>query len=77
MVHIHISTITNIFFLLISAVFGDPQRGREMARAVDLMLEKPGMERMKSRANFHNQGITAPWTTPWHGCLAPLLEGYH
>ena len=49
MVHIHISTITNIFFLLISAVFGDPQRGREMARAVDLMLEKPCMKRMKSR----------------------------
>lgn len=59
-----------------SGAFGDPQRGREMANAVDLILEKPDMERMKSRANFHNHGMSFPHSSPLHGCLAPLLEGY-
>lgn len=66
------------FPFVISGSFGDPQRGREMANAVDLMLEKSGMdmERMKSTANVHNIGMTYPWTSPLHGCLAPLLKGY-
>mmetsp|Transcript_35089 Transcript_35089/g.59569 ORF Transcript_35089/g.59569 Transcript_35089/m.59569 type:complete len:329 (+) Transcript_35089:112-1098(+) len=47
-----------------------------MARAVDLILERPGMERMKSRSCLLTQGTIIPWTSPLQGTLAPMLEGY-
>ena len=73
--HIDITLLT-FFLLSLSGVFGDPQRGREMANAVELLLDKPGMERMKSRSNFTNHGMILSWTTPLHECLIPLLDGY-
>jgi len=65
-----------VYAFLLSIMFGDPQRGQEMARAVDLILERPGMERIKSRASFHNFGMTYIHSRSWNSSLSPLLEGY-
>jgi len=61
-------------FLL--CALGKPQEGREMSRAVDLILAKPNMDRMKSRSIFVCEGMIHHWTAPVQNTLGPLLGGY-
>ena len=60
-----------------SGGFGKPQRGREMAKVAELLLAKPGTERMKARAVFVCEGLINHWTKPLKETLAPLLAAYH
>ena len=63
------------FGAILCGAFGQLRRGREMAKAVDLLLENPLNRRMESRACFHVQPILG-WTSPLQSTLAPLLSGY-
>lgn len=62
--------------VLLSGVFGDPKRGREMGRAGELIVQSSEMKRMKSRVLFHVHGINYHNTSPLQGTLRPMLEGY-
>ena len=74
---VNASTIDGLtsFGALLCGAFGRLQRGREMAKAVELLLENPENRRMESRACFVNQVIFA-WTSPLQSTLAPFLTGY-
>mmetsp|Transcript_28908 Transcript_28908/g.68879 ORF Transcript_28908/g.68879 Transcript_28908/m.68879 type:complete len:719 (+) Transcript_28908:357-2513(+) len=63
------------FGALLCGAFGKPRRGREMARAAELILEKPGMERMTSRIRYICEGLIHHWISPLRSTLDPLLEG--
>eukprot|EP00579_Thalassiosira_antarctica_P021631 CAMPEP_0201961106 /NCGR_PEP_ID=MMETSP0904-20121228/7664_1 /ASSEMBLY_ACC=CAM_ASM_000553 /TAXON_ID=420261 /ORGANISM="Thalassiosira antarctica, Strain CCMP982" /LENGTH=100 /DNA_ID=CAMNT_0048507219 /DNA_START=63 /DNA_END=362 /DNA_ORIENTATION=- len=67
--------IFNRFGFMLCGVFGQLKRGREMANAVELMLEKPGMKHTKSRGIFGLEVIKI-WGSPLQASLRPLLEGY-
>lgn len=60
----------------LSAAFGKFDEGREMAKAVQLLLDKPGMQHKKSFAIFVLETFVYHWTSPLQGTLAPLLVGY-
>ncbi|EJK71876.1 hypothetical protein THAOC_06644 [Thalassiosira oceanica] len=62
--------------ILLCGGFGNPKRGLEMARAAELILEKPGMNRIKSRTIFVCEGLIRHWTEPLRSTLDPLLRGY-
>ena len=62
--------------MLLQSAFGKPREASEMARAVDLILAKPGLAKMKSRSTFMCEGYIHHWTNPIQSSLAPLLEGY-
>jgi len=47
-----------------------------MGKAAQLIVEKSGMKIMKSRVEFHVQGIIFHNTAPLQGTLSPMLEGY-
>ena len=47
-----------------------------MARVAELILAKPGMNKMASRSIFVMEGLIKHWTTPLKGTLEPLLKGY-
>ena len=64
------------FGLLLCGAFGELKRGREMAKAVELLLENPLNRRMASRAVFIPQSLIMHWTSPIQLTLAPLLNGY-
>ena len=67
------------FAILLCAAFGNPQRGRDMAEAVRLILAKtkPGeLTHIISRTCL-DQGFVYHWTTTTlQETLAPLLKGY-
>ena len=50
--------------VLLTRAFGDPKRGRQMGKAAELIVEKPGMKMMKSRVAFHVQGLNYHNTAP-------------
>ena len=64
------------FGVLLCGGFNDFQRGHEMARVAELILAKPGMNRMASRSIFVMEGLIKHWTTRLNGTLEPLLKGY-
>ena len=47
-----------------------------MAEAVDRLLTKPGMQRIKSRSTYILEGFIRHWTSPVHACRDILLHGY-
>jgi len=71
------STISflNSFGAMLCGTFGQFQRGREIAKAVGLILKKPNMKHKKSRGIF-GQEIIKLWGSPLQASLQPLLEGY-
>ena len=65
--------------VLLCGVFGDPQRGRDMAFASELILAKANQSVKASlipRCTFICQGCIIHWTAPLKETLAPLLKGY-
>lgn len=48
-----------------------------MGKAAELVVERHGMKRMKSRVAFHVHGLNYHSTSPLQGTLGPMLEGYH
>ncbi|KAL9186731.1 hypothetical protein ACHAXT_005969 [Thalassiosira profunda] len=64
------------FGAILCGAFGRLKDGREMAKAVELLLENPVNRRIESRACFLVQGAILHWTAPLQGTLAPLLSGY-
>ena len=69
-------SLSLLCLMLISAAFGDPHRGREMGKAAELIVAKPGMSRTKSRTIFKVHGFIYHWTSSLQATLDPLLEGY-
>lgn len=64
------------FGLLLCGLFGKPEQGREMGKAVELLLAKPGMKGKQSKARYHCEAFINHWTAPIQGTLAPYLAGY-
>eukprot|EP00577_Skeletonema_sp_RCC1716_P014333 CAMPEP_0113417576 /NCGR_PEP_ID=MMETSP0013_2-20120614/25725_1 /TAXON_ID=2843 ORGANISM="Skeletonema costatum, Strain 1716" /NCGR_SAMPLE_ID=MMETSP0013_2 /ASSEMBLY_ACC=CAM_ASM_000158 /LENGTH=464 /DNA_ID=CAMNT_0000304711 /DNA_START=1 /DNA_END=1392 /DNA_ORIENTATION=- /assembly_acc=CAM_ASM_000158 len=62
--------------LLLCGPFGKPHEGREMAKAAELILEKPGMRSRATYTIFITQCFCYHWTSPLHDTIEPLLEGY-
>ena len=62
--------------ILLCGVFGDQQRGQDMALAAELILAKDPLPRVESRCTFICQGCIFHWTTPLKDTIAPLLKGY-
>jgi len=62
--------------ILLCGVFGDPQRGQEMALASALILAKDPLPKVESRCTFIVQGCISHWTSPLKDTIAPLLKGY-
>ena len=62
--------------ILLCGVFGDPQRGRDMALASELILAKSPLPKIDSRCTFISQGCIFHWTSPLKDTIAPLLKGY-
>ncbi|EJK70311.1 hypothetical protein THAOC_08341 [Thalassiosira oceanica] len=63
----------NSYGMIICGAFREPQRGREMAKAGQLILEK--YEFRKSRATLGADGLTYYWTAPLLDSL--LRKGHH
>jgi len=59
--------------IILCGAFREPKRGREMAKAGELLLEK--YEFRKSRATFGADGLTYYWTAPLLDTL--LRKGHH
>jgi predicted ATPase len=62
--------------MLLCGPFGKPHVGREMAKAAELILEKPGMRSSASNAIFLTQNFCYHWISPLQDTIAPLLKGY-
>ena len=69
----------NAFGLLLCTVFGGHlKQAQEMAKASEMILEKPdmGMTRMKSRATMVSYGVIRWWLSPVQSVVPELLQGY-
>ena len=64
------------FGVLLCGAFGKFERGREMAKAVDLLLENPDHRSMQSMCMFICENFIYHWTSPIQATFAPLLSGY-
>jgi len=62
--------------LLLCGSLGEPRKGREMAKAAELILAKPGMRSSTSMTIFITQSFCYHWTAPLHDTIAPLLKGF-
>eukprot|EP00985_Skeletonema_marinoi_P013694 scaffold6844_cov75-Skeletonema_marinoi.AAC.3 len=62
--------------LLLCGPLAKPHEGREMARAAELILEKPGMRSSATYTKFLTQSFCYHWTSPLQDTIEPLLEGY-
>eukprot|EP00984_Skeletonema_dohrnii_P020789 scaffold10216_cov123-Skeletonema_dohrnii-CCMP3373.AAC.5 len=62
--------------MLLCGPFGKLHEGLEMARAAELILEKPGMRSSTSNTIFVTQSFCYHWTSPLQDTIAPLLKGY-
>ena len=67
-------SISNLF--LQSGVFRETRRGRELAKAAELLLASSDLPEKQSRVTFASQGLVYHWSTPLRDTLAPLLEGH-
>lgn len=64
------------FGILLCGAFGKFERGREMAKAVDLLLENPDHRSMQSMCMFICESFIYHWSCPIQATFAPLLSGY-
>eukprot|EP00984_Skeletonema_dohrnii_P003655 scaffold1253_cov196-Skeletonema_dohrnii-CCMP3373.AAC.1 len=62
--------------MLLCGPFNKPHEGREMAKAAELILEKPGMRSRAVRTIFITQCFCYHWTSPLQDTIEPLLEWY-
>eukprot|EP00984_Skeletonema_dohrnii_P034985 scaffold34589_cov163-Skeletonema_dohrnii-CCMP3373.AAC.2 len=62
--------------MLLCGPFGKSHEGREMAKAAELILEKPGMRSRATFTKFLTQCFCYHWTSPLQNTIAPLLEWY-
>eukprot|EP00985_Skeletonema_marinoi_P015380 scaffold7927_cov80-Skeletonema_marinoi.AAC.1 len=62
--------------LILCGPFGKPHEGREMAKAAELILEKPGMRSSATYTKFLTQSFCYHWTSPLQDTIGPLLEWY-
>jgi len=62
--------------LLLCGPFDKPHQGCEMAKAAELILEKPGMRSAASYTAFITQSYCYHWVSPLQNTMAPLLKGY-
>eukprot|EP00984_Skeletonema_dohrnii_P002153 scaffold737_cov74-Skeletonema_dohrnii-CCMP3373.AAC.1 len=62
--------------MILCGPFGKPHEGREMAKAAELILEKPGMRSSATYTKFITQSFCYHWTSPLQDTIAPLLKGY-
>jgi len=60
--------------ILLCGVFGDQQRGQDMALASELILAKDPLPRVESRCTFICQGCIFHWTTPLKKNYCPFTE---
>ncbi|KAL9182984.1 hypothetical protein ACHAXT_004263 [Thalassiosira profunda] len=61
---------------MILAAFGDIKRAKEMGKATELLLDRPGMREAKSRARYALEGFIFHWKAPIQNSLTPSLNGY-
>ncbi|KAK1740394.1 putative AAA ATPase [Skeletonema marinoi] len=62
--------------MLLCGPFGKPHEGREMAKAAELILQKPGMRSRAVYTVFITQTFCYHWTSPLQDTIEPLLECY-
>jgi predicted ATPase len=62
--------------LLLCGPLGKPQKGREMAKAAELILAKPGMRSSTSLTISVTQSFCYHWTVPVQDTIAQLLKGF-
>eukprot|EP00985_Skeletonema_marinoi_P027532 scaffold22783_cov154-Skeletonema_marinoi.AAC.1 len=62
--------------MLLCGPFGKTHEGLEMAKAAELILERPGMTSSASNTVFATQSCCYHWASPLQDTIAPLLEGY-
>eukprot|EP00985_Skeletonema_marinoi_P029474 scaffold27964_cov133-Skeletonema_marinoi.AAC.1 len=62
--------------MLLCGPFGKPHEGREMAKAAELILERPGMRSSTVNTIFGVQCFCYHWTSPLQDTIEPLLKGY-
>eukprot|EP00985_Skeletonema_marinoi_P020607 scaffold12312_cov106-Skeletonema_marinoi.AAC.1 len=62
--------------MLLCGPFGKPHEGLEMAKAAELILERPGMRSSTSNTIFVTQSFCYHWTSPLQDTIEPLLKGY-
>ena len=60
---------------LLCGPFGKPHEGLEMAKAAELIVEKPG-NRRNADTIFTTQYFCYHWVSPLQDTIAPLLKGY-
>jgi len=62
--------------LVLCGFFRDPNKGREMAEAVDLIFARRDWKLVKPRTVFICETFVLHWTAPLQASYVPLLEGY-
>ena len=62
--------------VLLCGALGKFDRGREMAKAVEMLLENPDYRSMQSMSIMLCENMIYHWTSPLQATLAPLLSGY-
>ncbi|KAL9182970.1 hypothetical protein ACHAXT_004249 [Thalassiosira profunda] len=71
------SSVAGFFcFGVVLIAFGDLKRAKEMGKATELLLDRPGMREAKSRARYALEGFFFHWTGPIYSTITPLLNGY-
>jgi len=64
------------FGLVLCGFFRDLNKGREMAKAVELIFAKRDWKLIKPRTVFICETFVLHWTAPLQASFVPLLEGY-
>ncbi|EJK77880.1 hypothetical protein THAOC_00256 [Thalassiosira oceanica] len=62
--------------VILCGVFRETRRGRELAKAGELLLASSVLPERQSRVAFASQGLVYHWSMPLRDTLAPLLEGH-
>ncbi len=62
--------------MMLCGPFGKPHEGLEMAKAAELIEEKPGIRRNADHTIFVTQHLCYHWVSPLQDTIAPLLKGY-
>ncbi len=70
------SSFFAVLSMLLCGPLGNPHEGLEMAKAAELILEKPGMRRSAVFTLFLTQAFCYHWISPLQDTIAPLLKGY-
>ena len=75
-IYLNIMCLIHCFIFINYSLFGKTQEALKTSKAMQLMLSRPGYEKIQPRVSMICEGSIHHWTRPLSSSLKPLLEGY-